>query len=91
MDKTHKTIVQVVAENVQHYMDLNPDLQSGPKLKKKSGVSVGTVSRIINQQVATGIDTIEALARAFGCQPWELLVDKDATKADIVRRFLRED
>jgi transcriptional regulator with XRE-family HTH domain len=66
----------VVAANVKALMHAkgNEHLNSNPKLGKKSGLGAGSISRVINGHNAT-LETLEALAKAFGLEPWQLLVE----------------
>lgn len=80
-------MAQILAENVARYMEQKPDVDSGPKLRRY-GITDGTLNRIRKQSHFVGIDKLERLARAFGCEPWELLVDGEQTREAIVRRFL---
>jgi transcriptional regulator with XRE-family HTH domain len=82
VDKTSKNVVEALADNVKRRMAESG--LSGPTIYAKTGVSVGTLSRITNEGVATGIDNVERLAEIFGCEPWELLVPDDETREAII-------
>jgi hypothetical protein len=84
VDKPSKNVVEVVAENVKRCMQESRDYNSGPAIYRKTGVSVGTLSRILNKEVATGIDTLERLAEVFECEPWELMIPDDETREAII-------
>ena len=43
-------------------------------LKRRSGVSVASISRIKEAQTSVGLDILEKLAPVFGLQAWHLLV-----------------
>jgi plasmid maintenance system antidote protein VapI len=64
-------------------------LDTQPKLAAKSHVSQSHISRLLDQESGVSIDVVERLAAAFDCQPWELLVDNDAMRDEVVRRFVR--
>lgn len=63
-----------VAENLNALMAHHLDLDSNPKLSKKSKVGLGTVSRMRTAKVDVTIDTLEKVAFAFDLQAWQLLV-----------------
>lgn len=70
-------------------MKANPALDTDMKMEAKSGVGKSTVHRYRRAESNASIEHIAELARALGCQPWELLVDHDNDPiADIVRRLL---
>jgi len=48
-------------------------LNSNPKMVAKSGLGLGTVARVRNAEVSATLDTVDALARTLGVQPWQLL------------------
>ena len=78
----------VVATNVQHLMDTRyADSNNRPKaLARDSGVFLSTVQRVLKQEVGATLDTIEALAKAFGIAPHQLLMhDLAATNPRILR------
>jgi hypothetical protein len=64
----------ILACNLRLLMQRHPELNTLPKLTARSGVSNGTLDRIRRGAVATRVDELEPLARAFGLQPWELLL-----------------
>lgn len=76
----------ILARNVQRAMDARGWEQ--PDLERESGVGQSTISRIKLRQGAATLDVIAKLARALKMQPWELLVDDDATREDAYRRIL---
>lgn len=50
------------------------DLSSNPKLAKKTKLGTGTISRLRNGSVNANLETLEAIAKAFDVEPWQLLV-----------------
>ncbi len=62
-----------LATNLRALMAAHPDLATLPKITARSGVSNGTLDRIRRAAVATRIDELEKLGRAFGVEAWELL------------------
>lgn len=69
-------------------MSKDPAIRSQPKLAAKAGIDQTSISRLLLQKGATTVDTLERLAHAIGCQPWELLVDDDKTREEAFRRML---
>jgi hypothetical protein len=63
----------VLKQRLNTLMRATPELNSGPKLAAKAKVGLTTVLRARNATNATTIDTVQALANAFGIQPHELL------------------
>lgn len=63
-------------------------LDTQPVLAKKAGVGQSHVSRILNMRQSVGLDVVAAVAGAFGCQPWELLVDSELTRREAIERML---
>lgn len=72
-------------------MAATPSLDSGPKLEAKSGVGASSISRWLRDPPASAptLDSLQAIAKAFGVQPWELLLDEHASDKYIVDRLLR--
>ena len=64
----------ILALNLRRLMDARPDLDTLPKITRASGISNGTLDRIRRAVVATRVDELEPLAKAFGLQAWQLLV-----------------
>jgi hypothetical protein len=83
------TLKAILARNVRRHMESNPLIRRQEMLEEKSGMGQSTVSRVLNCGGAATLDTLEALARAIGCQPWELLVDDDQMREEIVSRFIK--
>lgn len=82
----------VLALRLRELMDAKPDLDTQAKLAKRAKVSQSTVNRIIDKQSSATVDTIEALSKAFGVTPSELLM-LDKREAELLRVFnlLNED
>jgi DNA-binding Xre family transcriptional regulator len=89
VDKTNTSLRAILAKNVRKRMEQDPSIRRQEMLEEKSGLGQSTVSRVLNCGGAATLDTLQALARAVGCQPWELLVDDDQVREDIVNRFLK--
>jgi len=63
----------ILAANLRVLMATHPELDTLPKITARSGVTNGTLDRIRRAVVATRIDELEKLGRAFGVEAWELL------------------
>jgi transcriptional regulator with XRE-family HTH domain len=79
---------QVLARNVRDRMGRDANLDTQPKLSAKSKVAQPHISRILRGTSGATIDAIAKLAGAFGCQPWELLVDTELTREAALRRMI---
>jgi transcriptional regulator with XRE-family HTH domain len=83
---------QLLAVNVLRAMERDPSIDTQQKLAARSGLSQQHVSRILRAEVSAGLEVIGALAKALRCQPWELLVDEEATRqAALERMIVRND
>lgn len=85
---TDEELRRVLARNVRERMEKNPALGSYPKLGAASGLGKSTIGHVLACDGAATLDTIAALARAFRCQPWELLADDDSTRREALKRML---
>lgn len=65
---------RLLAQNIDRLMASDPDLSSNPKLSLKTKLTTSTLSRIRNAKVEATVGSVEAIAKAFGIEPWELLV-----------------
>lgn len=63
----------VVSANLKKLMDVTPELNSNPKLGKKTGLGASAVSRLLNGHNAT-LETVDRVAEAFGLPGWQLLI-----------------
>ena len=84
-NKTRKAL----ARNLRRRMEESADLRSQPAVAARSGISQTHISRMLRCTSAATVDMLEALARTFRCQAWELLVDEDQTREEALRRMLR--
>ncbi len=68
-------VEKILAANVKALMDANKmELGSQPKLAKAAKIDQTTVGRVLGAKNKVQIDTVEALASAFGVEPYQLLI-----------------
>ena len=72
MKKPHA--IDVVAENLRRLRERYPELSTQKVLASRSGVGEGTIGRITRKEAACGIDSLEAIAGAFGLEAWQMLI-----------------
>lgn len=77
MKKTMK-LEEILAQNLTRLMATTTGVDTIDKVSAKSGVGRGTVDRVKKAEVSTKIETVEALASAFGVTPIDLLTSQDA-------------
>lgn len=71
MKKTH--IDQIVANNIELLMSLNPNVSSQPKLATKSGVGQSTIGRILRRESSPTIEILSKIASALSVTMFELM------------------
>jgi hypothetical protein len=88
---------KVLSANVRTLMAAVPALGTQAALRHISGIGGGSIEGAIKGTRNTGIDTVEAIAHAFGLHAWQLLVpDLDPANLpglrspDSERAFYRE-
>lgn len=69
-----KSVIAVLAENLRALMAANPSLSSSPKMAKRSGVSARTVNNAGNARHDPKLSSVEAMAKSFGLEAYQLLV-----------------
>lgn len=79
---------QVLARNIADRMQRTDALDTQKKLSMKSGVAQPHISRILRGTTGATIDRIALIARALGCEPWELLVDTELTRQAALRKMI---
>lgn len=67
-------IRRAVALRLKGWMAERVDLDTQMKVSKAAGVSQTTVSRILLSRTGVTIDNLTLIARAFGREPWELIL-----------------
>jgi transcriptional regulator with XRE-family HTH domain len=64
----------ILSKNLKGLMATKAGPNSQLGLARKSGVAQATIGRIIRQETAATIETLEDLAKAYGLQAWQLMV-----------------
>lgn len=80
------TLAQTFARNLRAAMDRNPAADTGQKVEARCGISQQHVSKLLRGLAAPTLETLELLAKAVGVQPWELLVDNEAIRRQVIER-----
>lgn len=75
MSKNHKKrpAVEILAENLKVLMSADPNLSSGPKVAKASGVSRKSINNIVEKRHDPHLSSVEGIARAFRLDVYQLL------------------
>jgi transcriptional regulator with XRE-family HTH domain len=68
-----KTLV-ILSQNLLRLMEGHATLKNDSQLAKPAKMDQKTIWRIVNKMNEPSIDKVEKLAKAFGVEPWELLV-----------------
>jgi transcriptional regulator with XRE-family HTH domain len=79
-------ILQTFADNLAQGMAERGLTQTA--LQIKSGVAQTHISRLLLCKNSATLETVAALAQALDMQPWELLVDDEATRRSILARMI---
>jgi DNA-binding Xre family transcriptional regulator len=80
------SLQETLGKNLAALMRRTPALSSPKKLAARIGTSKSTVERIREGAVACQLDTLQAIAKAFELQPWQLLVPGlDPSNAPMLR------
>lgn len=85
-DKGGLLLRPVVAENLRENMERffknKPQITNRNLwLAKKAELGLGTIQRILASGAGTSIDTLEAIARVLGVQPYKLLMPSAKIRA----------
>lgn len=71
---------------------MNRILEEGKESNRSFGmrakVAVSHVRRIRLMESAATIDMLDSIAKAVGCEPWELLLDDEGLRASIYERAI---
>lgn len=64
---------EILAKNLRALM--NDNQHSENDLHKKTGMSQSTIGRVLKGEIATKIDTVDQLARVYGLNSWQILIE----------------
>lgn len=79
---------QVIAANIRAQLEKSSTINSANTLARKTGLSQSHISKVLRCEAAFSTDIIGVISSAFGIQPWELLVDTEATRESFIRRIV---
>lgn len=86
-----KRAAELVTETLKRLMAADPNLSSGPKLARASGVSQKTINNIERGQHNAQIGSIEKIAKAFRTEPYIFLTPSDENLLPILRAYAQTD
>ena len=69
-----KNIVEIFGANLARNTGPEKKFQTISDLGRRAGIGKSTIARIKNNETATKIDNVQAIAEAFGLSAWQLLV-----------------
>lgn len=64
---------EIIAANLRKLMDKNR--HSEGDVHRKTGLSQSTIGRTLKGETATTVDTLDALAKAYGLLSWQMMID----------------
>ena len=77
---------EIIAANLKALMIKNS--HSEGELHRKTGLSQSTIGRTLKGETATTVDTLDAIAKAFGLFAWQLLIENmDVTNPPLLRKL----
>lgn len=65
----------VVRDNVRRLLGLAPGSSGVAELMRRSGLKNGSAQRVLAGETSIGLDLLADLARSFGLEPWQLLIE----------------
>lgn len=80
-----KKIREVLARKLQAAIDAG---ETQTSLAQKAGTSQAHISRLLNCEAAATVDLLPGLAKALRCQPWELLLDDEEARKEILAKLI---
>lgn len=81
----------ILAKNLKRFMAQDATIRTLPELREKAQIGYGSVQRAAAGKPENGysnLSTLQSLAQAIGCRPWELLIDEEADREHYLRRLL---
>lgn len=86
-----KRTAEILAETLVRLMATDPNLSTGPKLAKASGLSQKTINNIVKGRHDTRLSSIEKLARVFRTEAYIFLTPNDENVLPIMRAYAQTD
>jgi transcriptional regulator with XRE-family HTH domain len=88
-----QSLKALVAVRLRHLMDTHPNLDTQAKVAARAHISQASVARILSQQQAATVDSLESIAHAFDIHAYELLMPEpqDAALARGLARLRPDD
>lgn len=91
-----RTAIDILAANLRWLMAR--DKLSEADVAKKAGIDKKTVNNMLNARFASQLDKVDAVAKVFGLQTWELFVDgmgqalaRDGKLGNIIEAYAKTD
>jgi hypothetical protein len=82
-----ESVEHVLAVNLGRLMEAHPDLSTDTKLGARTKLGQRTIYRMLRAQTSPRLESLQAVARQFDLQPWQLLVPGLDPKNPPVLRF----
>lgn len=82
---------ELLADNLLRMMASDPNLSSGPKLAKASGVSQKTINNIVRGRFDTQLSSIEKIAKAFRTEAYVFFTPGDVNLLPIIHAYAQTD
>lgn len=84
----NQTIRGTLADNIRARL-AGAGLDNPTALARKAKVDPSYVAKLMRTQFSCSVDVLEKIADALECQPWELLVDSEATREAAYKKILK--
>jgi transcriptional regulator with XRE-family HTH domain len=68
---------KILSDTLARLMKASRDLRSQGAVAKAANIDQRTVGRIVNQEHSPSLDKLDALAKAFGLEAWEMIAPAD--------------
>lgn len=79
-----KTSKRIQSENLKRLMEHHQVSQL--ELSRRAGVGQATISRILKEESAAAIDTLDSIGAVFGVSAWQILVPElDPSNHPVIR------
>jgi transcriptional regulator with XRE-family HTH domain len=95
MPRLEQSVIQIVAENTRSLIESTG--HSSPEIAVRSGLDRKTLNNVINERRNVRIESVAAIANAFGLEAWQLLIPNLGAQAyrrdilNLIRDFIESD